>query len=140
MALDTEGSVWQLGATVSGNLGGDDHAEYRQPYLIPGLSGIKAIAAGKDYYFAVTENSELYAWGENGENQLFPSDYYTNYTAWKPIKSSVINMTIGNATILVNNHSVDIPAAPVIYESRTLVPIREVVENLGGIIEWEDPL
>jgi len=136
LALDSNGNVWQNGKS-STYPGSEDNLEYRQPYRVPSLSNIKAIAAGKDYYFAITNAGELYAWGENGNNELFTSDFYTNYTSWKPVKSSAINMTIGNDTILVNNREVKIPAAPVIINSRTLVPIREVVENLGGTVDWE---
>lgn len=138
LALDTNGNVRQLGAD-SGNLGSEDNSEYDLPYLVPGLSDIKTVAAGNDYYFAITNGGELYAWGENGNNQLFQSNYYSNYMAWQTVKSSVINMTIGNPVMLVNNYAVTIPAVPVIVDSRTFVPVREVVENLGGTVEWEDP-
>ena len=136
LASDIDGHVWQLGAD-NGNLGGEDNMEYRQPYCIPGLNNIATVAAGYNYHFAITNTGELYAWGENEHNQLFESNYYTASASWQPIKSSVINMTIGSTAILVNNFEIAIPAAPVIVDSRTLVPIREVAENLGGSVEWE---
>jgi len=141
LGLDAEGYVWQLGAD-GGNLGIDDIAEYMQPYRLPWLKNIAAIAAGDDFsshsYFAVTHTGELHAWGDNAGNRLFSNDT-AQYTEWRPVKSSVINMTIGDSVILVNGYEVAIPAAPVIVDSRTLVPIREIAENLGGTVEWEEP-
>ena len=130
LALGKYGNVWQIS--------GSPWIETRT-HPIPGLNNIRAIAAGHHFYFAITEDGYLYAWGENGEHQLFPSEHYTNAKSWQLVRSSVINMTIGIPYLYVNNQSTRIPAAPVIVDSRTLVPIREVAENLGASVEWEYP-
>jgi len=129
LALGEYGNVWQI-------RGGPWAGGRAEP--IQGLSNIGAIAAGRDFYFAITENGYLYAWGENGEHQLFPSEHYTNAKSWQRVRSSVINMTIGIPYLYSNNTSIRIPVAPVIVDSRTLVPIRAIAETLGADIDWNE--
>ena len=53
-----------------------------------------------------------------------------------------IVLQIGNPYMYVNNAQREIDPGrntkPVIVNSRTLLPIRAIVENIGGTIEWED--
>lgn len=46
-------------------------------------------------------------------------------------------LTIGITTMLADGKPVSLEAAPVILNSRTLLPIRAVVEAVGGAIAWE---
>ena len=48
-----------------------------------------------------------------------------------------IKLKIGSKTMLVDGKSVALEAAPVILNSRTLLPIRAVVEATGGVIDWD---
>jgi hypothetical protein len=55
-------------------------------------------------------------------------------------ETTVITLTIGNPNITVNGtpHAIDASGAtPVIIAGRTLLPIRAVVEAIGGTIEWD---
>ncbi|HEY9094072.1 MAG TPA: copper amine oxidase N-terminal domain-containing protein, partial [Candidatus Cryosericum sp.] len=49
-----------------------------------------------------------------------------------------IQLQIGNQTAIVNGQSVtmDVPAA--IINSRTMLPVRFVSENIGADVDWED--
>jgi hypothetical protein len=51
-----------------------------------------------------------------------------------------INLTIGSSQMLVNGETMDIDpgytTAPVIIDGRTFIPIRAVVEALGGTVSW----
>ena len=53
----------------------------------------------------------------------------------------VIKLTIGNPEMTVNGVAAEIDpgrnTAPVILESRTLVPIRSIIEAMGGTVEWD---
>jgi hypothetical protein len=54
-------------------------------------------------------------------------------------ETTVITLTIGNPNITVNGTTRPIDASgtiPVIVGGRTLLPIRAVVEGIGGTIEW----
>ena len=50
---------------------------------------------------------------------------------------SVIQLKIGSRTMYVDENPVVLDAAPIILNSRTLLPIRAVVEATGGTIAWE---
>ena len=50
---------------------------------------------------------------------------------------SIIQLTIGRTTMYVDGKSVSLEAAPIILNSRTLLPIRAVVEATGGTITWD---
>jgi hypothetical protein len=49
----------------------------------------------------------------------------------------VIELKIGSTRMLVDGSPVVLEAAPIILNSRTLLPIRAVVEAVGGTIAWE---
>ncbi|MBA4365764.1 MAG: hypothetical protein C0398_07210 [Coprothermobacter sp.] len=49
----------------------------------------------------------------------------------------VIELKIGSSTMLVDGSPVVLEAAPIILNSRTFLPIRAVVEAVGGTIAWE---
>ncbi|MCX6097436.1 MAG: stalk domain-containing protein [Caldiserica bacterium] len=50
---------------------------------------------------------------------------------------SFIELKIGSSTMHVNGRPVVLEAAPIILNSRTLLPIRAVLEAVGGTIAWE---
>jgi hypothetical protein len=55
-------------------------------------------------------------------------------------ETTVITLTIGNPNIIVNGTPRPIDSSgttPVIVAGRTLLPIRAVVEAIGGTIEWD---
>ena len=55
--------------------------------------------------------------------------------------NSVITLQIDNPVMYVNGAEVYVDetgSAPRIVDGRTLLPIRAVVENLGGGVEWND--
>lgn len=49
----------------------------------------------------------------------------------------IIELTIGSRTMYVDGRPVVLEAAPIIVNSRTLFPIRAVVEAVGGTIAWK---
>jgi uncharacterized repeat protein (TIGR02543 family) len=49
----------------------------------------------------------------------------------------IIELMIGSSTMFVDGRPVVLEAAPIILNSRTLLPIRAVVEAVGGTIAWE---
>ncbi|MCX6083504.1 MAG: stalk domain-containing protein [Caldiserica bacterium] len=49
----------------------------------------------------------------------------------------VLVLHVGSPTMQVGSSSVVLDALPVIVEGRTLVPIRAVVESLGGTVAWD---
>ena len=55
-----------------------------------------------------------------------------------PVSSStkVIQLKIGSTTTHVDGKAVPLEAAPIIMNSRTLVPLRALIETLGGRVVW----
>ncbi|MHB8107692.1 MAG: stalk domain-containing protein [Candidatus Cryosericum sp.] len=56
----------------------------------------------------------------------------------KPVSSyKTVTLTIGKTSMDVNGMPVAMDAAPVIKNSRTLLPIRALIETLGGKVAWD---
>jgi hypothetical protein len=71
LALTSEGTVFAWGSNGDGQLGnGAANAESLVPEQVKGISGAVQIAAGCDDSFAVLENGEVDAWGENDHGEL----------------------------------------------------------------------
>jgi len=69
--LKADGSVWTWGANGDGQLGtAGDHAW--APARVPGLDGIRGIAAGDRFTAAVKNDGTVWAWGENGSSRPAP--------------------------------------------------------------------
>lgn len=54
----------------------------------------------------------------------------------KAKEKTIVEMQIGRKSISVNGNFAQKDAAPVIQNSRTLVPIRFITESLGGAVAW----
>ena len=73
MALRDDGTVWVWGANMSGQLGlggAMDAKAHPTPTQVPGLTGVKQIAAGNDFSLAVRDDGTVWAWGSNTFGQL----------------------------------------------------------------------
>jgi alpha-tubulin suppressor-like RCC1 family protein len=71
-AVAADGSVWTWGANTVGQLGyPTPGAQYTTvPHQVPGLSGVKQVAAGADFTVALRSNGEVWTWGANDQGQL----------------------------------------------------------------------
>lgn len=71
MALDTSGTVWAWGDNVDGELGNGHSGDTNStPQAIPGLGGVKAIAAGNLFGLVLLSDGNVQAWGFNGDGEL----------------------------------------------------------------------
>jgi outer membrane protein assembly factor BamB len=64
------------------------------------------------------------------------SDHKIEASFEKEITQTVIILQIGNTTFTVNGSTRTLDSPPIIKNSRTLLPIRAVVEALGGTVGW----
>ena len=60
-----------------------------------------------------------------------------NVTYKKPAKTITIILQVGQTTFTVNGTSNTLDSPPIIKNGRTLLPIRPVVEALGGSVSWD---
>jgi hypothetical protein len=58
-------------------------------------------------------------------------------TATVTYNGTVLLLTIGSREMKVNENSVWLDIPPAVYNGRTLLPIRAVVENLGCDVRWD---
>jgi len=78
LALRADGSVWAWGKNDHGQVGvppGENCAHHPRPCVqtpvaVPGLRGIKAVAAMEDSSFALGADGTIWAWGDNEKGQL----------------------------------------------------------------------
>jgi alpha-tubulin suppressor-like RCC1 family protein len=78
LAVRADGSVWAWGKNDHGQVGvpqGKNCSNHPRPCVqapvpVPGLSGIKAVAAAGDSSFALGADGTVWAWGANGSGQL----------------------------------------------------------------------
>ncbi|MBQ8837673.1 MAG: copper amine oxidase N-terminal domain-containing protein [Clostridia bacterium] len=55
----------------------------------------------------------------------------------KPAEPTVVKLTIGNTVGYVNGAAKTLDAAPIIRESRTMLPVRFVAEAFGAEVKWD---
>jgi hypothetical protein len=65
------------------------------------------------------------------------ADHTVTATFEKEVTETVIILQIGNTTFTVNGVSNTLDSPPVIKNSRTLLPIRAIIESLGGTVGWD---
>jgi len=71
LALRTDATVWAWGLNFDGRLGDGTIDRGRlSPAPVPGLSRMRAIAAGRDHSLALGADGTVWAWGANGYGQL----------------------------------------------------------------------
>lgn len=68
----------------------------------------------------------------------FYTDQFSYYGVLKAEDLKQLKLTIGSKTTTVNGVVIHIDVAPTIYNNRTLIPLRNIVENIGGVIEWDE--
>lgn len=66
----TDGTLWAWGDNTHGQLGNGSRGPGRTPSLVPGLSGVVAVAAGARHSLALTSDGSVWAWGDNGHGQV----------------------------------------------------------------------
>jgi len=55
----------------------------------------------------------------------------------KPIQITTLILQIGSSTFTVNGETRTLDSPPIIKNGRTLVPIRAIVEAMGGSVSWD---
>ena len=88
MALKTDGTVWAWGSNISGELGDGTFVEKLKPVMVPGLSGIKDIAAGNNFSIALKNNGTVWVWG-NSNYGIDSEEAYKNRS--KPVEVKELN-------------------------------------------------
>jgi alpha-tubulin suppressor-like RCC1 family protein/subtilisin family serine protease len=70
VALRSDGTVWAWGNNASGQLSDGTLVDRSTPVQIPGLLGVKDVAAGWAHVIALKTDGTVWAWGKNRLGQL----------------------------------------------------------------------
>lgn len=68
--LKDDGTVWIWGLNNKGQLGNGTYANSDSPVVVPNLSSVTAIAAGREHFLALKSDGTVWTWGSNGAGQL----------------------------------------------------------------------
>ncbi|MDP4089847.1 MAG: hypothetical protein Q8930_11330 [Bacillota bacterium] len=96
--LKNDGTVWGQGNNSEGELAADGYSLYYDspvPIMIPGLTGITDIAAGRFHALALKNDGSVWAWGYNDYHQLGADTTYTRNTV--PVKAGIDNVAYVSA-------------------------------------------
>lgn len=102
------------------------------------LAIIDALSS-KDCYVEYSEQKKRL---ENATpNVVVPNETIPIYTVPQEQKGQII-LTIGNPWMTVNGALREVDSgrgtAPILKDSRTLLPIRSIIEAMGGSVEWDN--
>lgn len=139
-ALKKDGTVWYWGYDNEEeiNSGGIVEDEKLTPKKITGIQDITSICCGGFHLLAIRNDGTVWGFGRNDKGQLGMRD--TNRLLPTKVKSSNIVLGIGNPRMIVNGSEKEVDAGngttPVIINGRTFLPIRAIIDELGGNIDW----
>ena len=94
-----------------------------------------SVVAGQTYYYCV-KSIEDQPFGDGQHMSSEPSAELT-VVYQQPAASTVMVLQIGARTFTVDGKTNTLDSPPVIKNGRTLVPIRAIIEALGGTVGWD---
>lgn len=153
--VNYDAGVLQLTAVTAGTLFGPDalllenHATSGKIQLGVSLTGEAAGVSGDGSLAVLTfrllaarltelDVNALALYGAAGGTTLPGKAYAIPVTVTSPqeTQGTTILLRIGSATITVNGTVSALDVAPMIFQNRTFVPARAIVEALGGSVDW----
>ncbi|RKN78937.1 copper amine oxidase [Paenibacillus ginsengarvi] len=97
-----------------------------------------------NFAYPITMTRLYVANPENGHDerelkgQIAFDDLAFEYKKSTPAVKNIVKLTVDQKSLTVNGKSLVLDQAPVIYKDNTLVPVRFVVEAMGGQLTWVD--
>jgi len=115
--------------TVSGSTNGDSVL----------VNGKKATISNEKFSIVIplSEGNNNIVVAANKGEQTIQKSFIVIYRKPVQIEKTVIVLQIGKSMFTVNGVSQSLDSPPVIKNGRTLVPIRAIIESLGGTVSWD---
>ena len=99
IAVKADGTVWTAGCNINSQLGignAENSSEFVQVKTEDGyLTNIKAVGAGDNFAFAISNENEVYAWGNNAYGQLGIGDTTLRNLATKTKFENITQISAG---------------------------------------------
>jgi len=134
LPLETASSILSFAGSVRDNLSGFRSLSIDGAPVIPYVDG----TFRHEHVLKKGENTTLIV-SVDGAGNYGSQTYRITYTPVIPspvsARQSMI-LTIGSKTMVVDGTEVALDAPAALVEDRTLVPLRALVEHLGGTISW----
>lgn len=90
--VDVDGNVYAWGNNYEGQLGlGSSELMVTSPAIIPTLTNVTSVAAGKEHALALTAEGKVYAWGNNRFGQLGTGNSQTMPNTAEPVEISALS-------------------------------------------------
>jgi hypothetical protein len=100
LALAADGTVWAWGDNAHGQIGnGTRNGSQTTPVQVSGLGGVAAIAAGGASSYALDDDGDVWAWGDNEHRQLGTNGRRSTTPNQVPI-DDVVGIAAGGAHAL----------------------------------------
>ncbi|NOV01901.1 stalk domain-containing protein [Paenibacillus planticolens] len=143
-----DGTVWVVGLTI-----GDPSVTYSfTPKIVDGLENVASVTLGDEYALALTRDGKLWSWGNiNGGYDysekpipvLLPNKdgskgqrQPTKPEPAQPISTPQKTYNNQNIGIKLNGTYLNINPKAMIVDENTFIPLRGVIEAIGGKITW----
>lgn len=157
-ALNKDGNVFAWGKNYAGELGDGTKEDKEVPVIIKGIDDAIQMISYEEMIVALKRNGTMWFWGQNKnlptelpeaknvgqmyiKNRRLVGESDKNF--WildKSLKN--INLIIGSPYMLVDKNTKEIDPGrntqPIISNGRTLLPLRAIVEEIGGKIDWNN--
>ena len=133
-------STSEISLTWTDNSGNEDGFKLERKAEGGSYTEIKTLSSNATSF---TDSSvspdKTYTYRVRSFNSIGYSDYSNEVSVKTPseVETIEIKLYIDKTIYYVNGVKKELDAAPIIRESRTLLPIRAVIEALGGTIEWD---
>jgi titin len=133
-------STSEISLTWTDNSGNEDGFKLERKTEGGSYTEIKTLSSdATSFTDSSVSPNKTYTYRVRSFNSIGYSDYSNEVSVKTPseVKTIEIKLYIDKTTYYVNGVKKELDAAPIIKESRTLLPIRAVIEALGGTIEWD---